>query len=198
MAIFPSLDGEDLVDFTNRVFERWRLGQKGLDNGVLLAVYLEERKARIEVGYGLEGRLTDALSRRILEQELIPHFREKNYDEGIRAACAAIVAATRGEYTARSGRGRSSSRRGGPITFLIALAMIIGLALLRGLAGLNSGITYDSRGRRVRRRAGWIGGLGGLGGGFGGGSFGRGGGFGGGGFSGGGGMSGGGGASGSW
>jgi len=195
VAIFPSLEGEDLVDFTNRLFERWRLGQKGLDNGVLLAVYLEDRKARIEVGYGLEGRLTDALSRRILEQELIPRFREKDYAQGIRSACAAIVAATRGEYTAKAKGGRSS-RRGTPLAFLIGLAMIIGLALLRGLAGLESGITYDSRGRRVRRGAGWIGGLGGLGGGSRGGLFGGGGGFGG--FSGGGGMSGGGGASGSW
>src|SRR6185295_12628307 len=72
VAIFPSLDGESLEDFTNRLFERWKLGQTKLDNGVLLAIYTQDRKARIEVGYGLEHVLTDAKARLVLEDELSP------------------------------------------------------------------------------------------------------------------------------
>src|SRR4051812_18020535 len=64
IAIFKSLDGEDLVDYSNRVFQAWKIGKRGKDNGVLLALYWDDRKARIEVGYGLEPILTDARSRR--------------------------------------------------------------------------------------------------------------------------------------
>ena len=60
IAVFKSLDGENLEDVANRLFQQWRLGQKKLDNGVLLVVFVEDRKLRLEVGYGLEGVLPDA------------------------------------------------------------------------------------------------------------------------------------------
>jgi uncharacterized protein len=195
VAAIPSLDGEAIEDVATRVFEKWGLGQKGRNNGVLLLIAMENHRAKIEVGYGLEDRLTDALSRRILEDRFFPAFRDKDYAGGISATCDAIIAATQGAYTALPKK-RSSAPALSVIVPLIILIVFI-------LLGLQGGSGISGRGRRRYYRSGpfWWGGGGGLGGGgFGGGG---GGGFGGGGggfggFSGGGGMSGGGGASGSW
>lgn len=194
VAVFPSLEGEDPADFTNKVFEAWRLGRARDDNGVLLAVYVADRKVRIEVGYGFEGKLTDAVSRRIIEREIVPRFRANDWTGGIEAGCVALVAATRGEYAAAP---RKQRRRAGGIGTLILLLLLL-FVLPRLLAGAQAA-TYGSHGvHRGRNRGRSFGGWGGgpwIGGGLGGGS---GGGFSGGGFSGGGGMSGGGGATGSW
>lgn len=202
VAVFPGLEGEDPAEFTNKVFDAWRLGRARDDNGVLLAVYVADRKVRIEVGYGFEGKLTDALSRRIIEREIVPRFRENDWAGGIEAGCVALVAATRGEYAAAPRK--KQRRRAGGIGTLIVLLFLL-FVLPRVLAGAQAA-TYGSHGvRRGRNRwrnfGGWGGGPwigGGLGGGFGGSGGGSGGGFSGGGFSGGGGMSGGGGATGSW
>jgi uncharacterized protein len=196
VAIFPSLEDESLEDFTNRLFEKWRLGQTKLDNGVLLVIFVKDRKARVEVGYGLEHVLTDAKSHRILEDELKPRFRAGDYAAGIEAAADAVIGVTRGTYAAKP-------RRKNEVTPWIPVLMVLVPLAIVILLGAARGTTYASGGRRrvVRRPWGpWGGGFGGFGGGFGGGGWsgGGGGGFGGGGFSGGGGMSGGGGASGSW
>ena len=98
VLIIPSLEGEVLEDFSVRVAEAWRLGQKGRDNGVLLFIALKERQVRIEVGYGLEGNLTDARSRRIIENEIIPNFRNQQYYQGIEAGAEAIIQTVRGVY----------------------------------------------------------------------------------------------------
>ena len=70
VAIFPSLEGEDPDDRTNRLFEQWRIGKKGEDNGVLLTIFIAEHQVRIETGYGLEAHLTDAVSSRIIRDDL--------------------------------------------------------------------------------------------------------------------------------
>jgi uncharacterized protein len=75
VLILPSLEGEPLESFSHRVGTTWKLGQKGTENGVLLLVALRERKVRIEVGYGLEGTLTDLRSAHIIRQEIVPRFR---------------------------------------------------------------------------------------------------------------------------
>ena len=196
VATIPSLDGDAIEDLSVRIFEKWGLGQKDRNNGVLLLIALGDRRARIEVGYGLEDRLTDALSRRILEDRLFPAFREKDYAGGVLATCDGIIEATRGAYVAAPRK----RRRVPPLAVLVPLAILIVFVLL----GLQGGSGLTRRGRRRYYRSGpiWWGGAGGLGGGGWGGSWGGGGGGGGGGgfggFSGGGGLSGGGGASGSW
>jgi uncharacterized protein len=190
VVTIPSLEGEEIADFTNRLFERWELGQKGKDNGVLLLIATGDRKARIEVGYGLEDRLTDALSRRILEERLFPAFRKGQYAAGIADASEGIVEAVRGAYAGRPSR----SRRGIPIAGMVLGAFVVVMTLI----ALQRGNSIGPRGRRRFYRSGpiiWGGGGDWGGGGFSGGGGGWGGG---GGFSGGGGMSGGGGASGSW
>jgi uncharacterized protein len=185
VAVIPALDGDAIEDVATRTLERWGLGQKGRNNGVLLVIAMAERRARIEVGYGLEDRLTDALSRRILEDRLFPAFRTGDYAAGISATCDGIIEATRGAYAGVPRKRIPTSA----LSVIVPLVILIIFILL----GLQGGSGLSGRGRRRFYRSGpiWWGGGGGFGGGGGGG-----GGFGG--FSGGGGMSGGGGASGSW
>src|SRR3989475_12850459 len=110
VAIFRSLQGESLEDYSIRLAQAWRIGQKGLDNGVILLVFIDDRKMRIEVGYGLEGNLTDAVSSSILRDVVAPRFREKRIADGIGAGLDAIDQAIAGTYQrpAPPSRGRSA------------------------------------------------------------------------------------------
>lgn len=174
----PSLEGESLEDYSLKVLESWGLGQKGKDNGALLLVSKADRKIRIEVGYGLEGRLTDLLAGRIIDNEISPRFKQGDFDGGIVSGIVGIAQAVRGEYT---GTGKTKSKRkSSPLGFIFILFFL--LPLLSRIGGRRSS--------RYRRSGIFFGGPFIGGGGFGGG----GGGFGG--FGGGGG--GGGGASGGW
>ena len=103
ILIMNSLDGEAIEEYSIRVAEKWQLGQKSKDNGVLLLIAIDDRKMRIEVGEGLEGVLTDAVSNRIIRNEMAPAFRRGDYDEGVTAAIDAIINAIGGEYTADDG-----------------------------------------------------------------------------------------------
>jgi uncharacterized protein len=98
-----SLDGDVLEDYSLRVVEKWKLGQADKDNGVLLLVAVDDHKMRIEVGHGLEGVLTDAISNRIIRNEMAPNFRRDDYDAGIRAGIDGIVKAIGGEYSSSDG-----------------------------------------------------------------------------------------------
>jgi uncharacterized protein len=192
-VIFPSLDGESLEDFTIRAAERWKVGRKGLDDGVIFFAFLAERQMRLEVGYGLEAKVTDAASSRLLAEAVRPAFRRGDYGGGVIALADALAGVFRGEPLPER---RRAARGGVPIGLLVMIALI----LLLQVATRRSGTSAWRRGGWTSRRGGgWGGGLGGGfgGGGFGGGGFG-GGGSSGGGFSGGGGSFGGGGASGSW
>ncbi|MBN1835606.1 MAG: TPM domain-containing protein [Spirochaetales bacterium] len=123
----PSLDGEDLEGFALRVAETWAIGQEEYDNGVLLLVSQEERKVRIEVGYGLEGRLTDLQAGRIIDYEIVPRFRAGDFDEGFLRGTDAIVAAVRGEYEGQGparAEEQGGSRGVGVVPFFI-LAIIL-------------------------------------------------------------------------
>jgi uncharacterized protein len=92
VAIFPSLEGENDADFGIRLAERWRVGQKGLDNGVILLVFVQDRKVRAEIGYGLEPVLTDAVAAQIIREAIAPRFREQRYAAGLEAAVDAVYA----------------------------------------------------------------------------------------------------------
>lgn len=98
IATFPSLEGENLEDFSIRLAETWKPGQKGRDNGVIFLVFKDDHKARIEVGYGLEGALPDALAGQILQQRVLPYFRADDYEKGIVKGVEGIILATQGEY----------------------------------------------------------------------------------------------------
>jgi uncharacterized protein len=87
----PTLEGESVEDYAVRVFEDWKLGQKDKDNGVLVLVVPQDRRMRIEVGYGLEGVLTDAAASRVIRDLMTPRFREGNYDVGIESGVTGIL-----------------------------------------------------------------------------------------------------------
>lgn len=100
VLILSSLDGEPLEEFSHRVATTWKLGQKGTDNGVLLLVALRERKVRIEVGYGLEGTLTDLRSAHIIRHEIVPRFRADDLPGGVAAGVRTILGTIEGTYKA--------------------------------------------------------------------------------------------------
>ncbi|HEY2796278.1 MAG TPA: TPM domain-containing protein [Thermoanaerobaculia bacterium] len=188
-------EGFTLEDFTVRAAQKWGPGQKKIDNAVILFVFTEDRKMRIEVGYGLEGALPDALAHRIQEEEILPRFRSGDFAGGIEAGMTAMMAAIKGEYKG-SGKTVNERQRGrsgtvstciGPAIVLLMIFVVFPLIARRNL---RSGRSHGGRG--WWNTGGW------GGGGFGGGGWGGGGGFSGGGFSGGGGSFGGGGSSGSW
>lgn len=93
-----SLNGANLEEFSLQVVEKWKLGQKGLDNGALLLIAKNDRKLRIEVGYGLEGVLTDLTCGRIIRDIITPQFRNGNFNQGVIAGVSAMIAAVRGEF----------------------------------------------------------------------------------------------------
>ena len=101
----PSLAGEDLEAYSLRVARAWALGTAAHDNGVLLLVAYQEHQIRIEVGFGLEGALPDAVAARIIRYELRPRFREGDFDAGVRAGVRAVVGAVEGTYTPPGGEG---------------------------------------------------------------------------------------------
>jgi uncharacterized protein len=129
----PSLEGDALEDFSIRVAEKWKIGQKGFDNGAILVVAQKDRKLRIEVGYGLEGVLPDAIAHRIISEIIVPRFRENDYSGGIEAGLNAIMQVTKGESLAKPAR-KAQSRRSDPSGVLVLLFMVILLALFVGVA----------------------------------------------------------------
>lgn len=124
-----SLEGDALEDFSIRTVDQWKIGRKGKDNGVLLLAVKKERKLRIEVGWGLEGVLTDLMAGRIIDQVVSPRFKTGSFDAGFEAGVAAIIQVTRGEFKADKTYARHSRRKQGPppiFTYLFMGALLIG------------------------------------------------------------------------
>ena len=116
-----SLNGNDIADYSFRLAEKWEIGQKGKDNGVLILVALEERKMFIAPGYGLEGVIPDVLAKRIVENYMKPNFRNNNYYKGIDEATSVIMGLANGEFTAdQIGR-----KKNVPFRLLFPLLIII-------------------------------------------------------------------------
>lgn len=222
VVTLTSLQGNEIADYGYQLGREWGIGQQGRDNGVLLIVAPSERKVRIEVGYGLEGTLTDALAKNIIETVITPRFKQGDMEAGIREGTLAILAAIEGTYTPQERSGADIGEAfnffgaavilsmifGGGVRYYIGnrviasavmggIALLIGYLLISIAVGVLAGIAVFLIG--LLSGAGGGGGNGGYhrGGYYGGGSHTSGGGFSGG-FSGGGGSFGGGGASGGW
>jgi uncharacterized protein len=201
VVIYKSVPGAGTVeDFAQGAFRAWKVGQKGKNNGAILFIFVNDRKAWIQTGYGLEGSLPDAICRRIVGDELAPRFQAGDFNGGLTAAVNAMIAATKGEYkgtgkTVGEAREQKAVTANGAIETIFVL-IVFGLIALTFFRNLRRGTLYSSGGA-ARPGGIWFIGSGDGRGGDGGGFFGGGGG-GGGGFSGGGGDSGGGGAGGSW
>ncbi|MGH6828239.1 MAG: TPM domain-containing protein [Rhizomicrobium sp.] len=200
VVTLPSLQGYDIADYGYQLGRAWGIGQAKLNNGALLIVAPKEHRVRIEVGYGLEPILTDALSEVIIQQAVLPKFRAGDFNGGVEAGADALIgqlSLNTSQAEARAAAALRQAQNGGgkmsgasPLSFLVVL-LFIAIAFGRVFGGFGFWPLL------------FLGGLGGpraYGGGYQGGGFGGfgGGGFGGGGFGGGGGSFGGGGASGSW
>ncbi len=138
----PSLQGEVLEEFSMKVAEKWKIGQKKLDNGVILLIAKEDRKLRIEVGYGLEGKLTDLRAGRIIDRIITPSFKAGDYDRGVTDGVNAIMETVRGEYSAVDARAaeKEDSDPSSIITPMIFVLFFIGIIgkikrILGGIAG---------------------------------------------------------------
>jgi len=198
VVTLPTLSGYPIEYYGYQLGRHWGIGQKGKNNGVLLIVDSGEKRIRIEVGYGLEGTLTDAQSFLIIHNVIAPRFRRGDYAGGITAGTDAILAVLGGHYQAV--QQQQVRERGGTGFLMFLIIVFVFLPLLRAMLG---GGGWGSPRRMGGGWLGWLllgmlsGGGGGRRGGGWGGGFGGGGGYGGG-FSGGGGSFGGGGASGGW
>ncbi len=188
VVVYPKMESESSIeDYTVRVAQSWRVGKKAKNNGAVLFVFIQDRKMFLQVGYGLEGALPDVLAKRVIEDEIKPRFKAGDFDGGLSAGVAAILAATKGEYqgNGQTAGGQGHGTPGGIVVLLFVVVLVAFMLIGARRRGYGSG--------------GWMLGSGGFSGGsWRGGGGGWGGGGGGGGFSGGGGSFGGGGAGGSW
>jgi len=194
VVIDNSTEGEDIFDYSYRLAKKWGIGSKGKNNGVLYYIAFNDRKVFVQVGSGLEGVMTDALTKRIVNNVIVPAFKNSNYYQGINKSVDITISLVSGEYTADEYLNDNSDDIIGLIFLLIFLIIFISIAYsiykCKKTGNCNDGGGYYDGGR-YNSGGGWIiggGGFGGSSGGFGGGGFGGGGfgGFGGGGFSGGG------------
>lgn len=124
----PTLAGANLEEYSLKVAEAWGLGQKGRDNGALLLIVKNDRKLRIEVGYGLEGRLTDLVAGRIIRDVITPRFRNGDFDQGVIDGVGAMIAAVRGEFHGENAAGppRGSNDFGGMVVFFAFAFFFLG------------------------------------------------------------------------
>jgi uncharacterized protein len=224
VLLVPSTQPETIEQYAVRVEEAWKLGRKGVDDSVLLVVAKDDRKVRLEVGYGLEGVLPDAAANRIIREDILPRFKQGDFYGGLRAGTDRIMRTIEGEPLPppRSSGGGASQHFNWFVPVLIfvfvagnilrsLLGKFIGSGVVGGIVGFGAWLILGSLaiglvvgllafgfGLVAGAARPGLGRYGGYYGGWGGGFGGRGGGFGGGGFSGGGGRSGGGGASGGW
>jgi uncharacterized protein len=186
-VVFPKMQSDSSIeDYTVRVARAWKAGQKDKNNGAVLFVFVQDHKMFLQVGYGLESVLPDALCKRIIREQITPRFKAGDYDGGLTAGVRSIIAAAKGEYKgtgATVGERRNSHGSGSPISFFWFIVIFLIVMALNHHSGMFfPWLLLSSSGSN----RGW-----------GGGGFSSGGG-GGGGFSGGGGSFGGGGAGGSW
>jgi uncharacterized protein len=198
VATVKSLQGSDIETYANQLFRTWKLGQAQKNNGVLLLVAPNEHKVRIEVGYGLEGTLTDALSSVIISSAIVPRFKTGDFSGGITRGVDGIISVLSGDTSdwqrkveVRKEDPQSDFDKLFPFLFFLLIIFICWYLIHNAGGGGPSGPGGTRRGGPIfipYGGPGWGGGSGGFGGG----------GFGGGGFGGGGGSSGGGGASGGW
>jgi uncharacterized protein len=136
VLIIPSLEGAVLESYSIRVAEAWALGQADKDNGLLLLVTLAERRLRIEVGYGLEGVLTDAFCGRVIDNTIVPYFRDQRYFEGITAGLLELIRQTGDEFSPdpalESTAGELSDPVGAYLFLILPFLMILVVSIFLG------------------------------------------------------------------
>ncbi len=149
VAIFEKLPaGAAIEEYTVRVAQAWRIGQAKTDNGAVLFVFVGDRKMYLQVGYGLEGAIPDALAKRIIEDRIAPALKRGDFDGGIRAGVDAILAAARGEYR---GTGSTAAEDAPPVAELAVMLMLLVFLFAVVLLAHHAGVEGRVYGRRQGR-----------------------------------------------
>ncbi len=133
IVIENSLEGEDDFDYSQRLAENWQIGMKGKNNGLLIYVAIEDRKIRIQTGYGLEGVITDALSKRIIEEVIKPNFKNHDYYTGLDEASNYLMRAAAGEFINDELMGKQQEPP--PAWFMVVLLIFFLAIILFGKGG---------------------------------------------------------------
>jgi len=189
VVLVATTDGYDVADYAVRLANKWGIGSKKHNNGILLLAAIRDRAVTIQTGYGMEGALPDVIAYRIIQNEIKPAFRQRDYFGGLNRATDAIISHTKGEYTADPKARTRESGRGGSLVVIIIVVIVIALLSRNGGGGRRRGNMMSGRGssdvfwwtllndlgRGGSGGGGFGGGSGGGFGGFGGGSFGGGG-----------------------
>ncbi len=152
IAIFPDLGGVPINEFASRLEEAWKVGRRGKDNGLLLLIGVKERQVRIEVGYGLEAKVTDADAGAIIRNVLAPAFRSGRYADGLDAAVdqlVRLIGGPPGSGAAPTG-GRRPRGAAGPAALWIPFALFLGFIALSVVAARNAGPRCPRDGTRLR------------------------------------------------
>jgi len=141
ILLVPTTRPETIEEFGIRVAERWKIGRKGIDDGVIVLVARDDRRVRIEVGYGLEGVLPDAVARRIIEEDVVPRFREGRFFEGLAAGVRRIERVVEGENlpAPAEARRRPAGEDGGSLFGFLIAALVLGSLLRAWLGRLGAG-----------------------------------------------------------
>jgi uncharacterized protein len=140
ILLVPTTQPEDIAAYSIRVAGQWQLGRKGVDDGVLLLVAKDDRALRIEVGYGLEGVLPDAVARRIVSDVIAPYFRQGDYEGGLEAGVERIVSVVQGEPLPEPERGWQDQARDSPAWLpLLLIFAVVGGGILRAVFGRFGG-----------------------------------------------------------
>jgi uncharacterized protein len=141
VLIVPSTQPEDIEQYSIRVADAWKLGRKGVDDGAILVVARDDRKLRIEVGYGLEGVLPDATANRIIDEDIVPEFRRGDYYAGITAGVDRMLRVIEGEPLPEPARATPSRTRHGlsPLLPFLFIFVLVGGSILRRFFGRVGG-----------------------------------------------------------
>lgn len=140
VLIIPTTEGEPIEQFGVRVGESWKIGRQGVDDGAILIVATKDRQVRIEVGYGLEGALTDAMSKRIIEEQILPSFRSGSIYRGISAGVGSIIKIISGEPLPPPTNQTTRAPIGDNIVWFVIIGAILGEALRSSLGRAPSSI----------------------------------------------------------
>ena len=151
VLLIPSLNGEPVEMVANSIYHFNGIGGKGKDNGALLLISKGDRKIRIEVGYGLEGVLTDAMSKQIIQKEITPELKKDNYYKGIDNAVNSIIALSKNEYSVTKTESKNNNSSGSDIIYIVLILLIpaiifivIIVAVFRGKMALSTGSSGSS------------------------------------------------------
>ena len=130
VVAITNLGGDSIENYANELFREWGIGTKNNNNGILLLISKDDRKLRIEVGYGLEGALPDATAHSIITNDITPLFKEGNYDSGVTVGVQKIIEATKGEYTAPVTQKKNTFQFGEVLLFILFFGFNILVSIL--------------------------------------------------------------------